>query len=333
MSYHDVLNYLIQKTQVVELCNQLGVRIAVCPEWNGRVLTSTCDGLEGDSFGGVNVQAIDAERFEDFGGEDHWTISPLVHSFTVETIRENKAVLQRTIQMADANGTTAEFQLSRAISLLSRQNIGTLFGDVITDSLERDDVSVVGFCTENTVRSQENVCVASRLRGMFNANPNAVIILSIPPDSFASASSLVDIDYLGGSPHGRIRHLPQTLLVRADGQRHCRITMPFSFSSSIIGAVEFRLGTLTLWTCDLPGDSEEDMVRIYNHGRSHVSESDLAAYYEMNCFSAPQELQPDNSLTYCQSILHLNADNTILDDLVQQIFEVSLAEISQKMFR
>jgi len=332
MPYHDALNYLAQKTSVIELYNQWGGRVAICPEWNGRVMTSACDGLEGDSFGCINVRAIDAEFVEDYGGEDHWTLSPVVHSFAVETLKEHKAVLQRTLRMHDAHGVSGEFHLTRSIFLLGRRNIGTLFGDAVADSLEREDVSAVSFRTENIVRSQENARVASRLRGMFNASPNTIIILATPPEDFETGQSSVMIDYLGGAPHSRIRYLPQTMLIRADGRKHCQVTLPFPDVPPIIGAIELRLGTLTLWTFDLPNVSENDVVRIYNSSHSPTQGLDWATHYEVNCFSAAQKMLPEESFTYCQSLLHLNAGNDVLGNLVRQIFDVSLEDISRKMF-
>ena len=331
MSYHDALNYLAQKTSVIELYDQWGGRVAICPEWNGRILTSTCDGLDGESFGCVNVQAIDDECAEDYGGEDHWTLSPIVHPFTVDTIKEHKAVLQRTLQTNDANGVPVEFHLSRTISLLHKQKIEALFGDIVADALTQENVSAVGFHTENTVKTPEKACVASRLRGMFNPSPNTVIILSTPSEDFATESSPIDIDYQGGSPHGRIRHLPQNLLVHADGRGQCQITMPFPDAPPILGAIELRFGTLTLWTFDVPNGSEANAIRLYNSGRSHAEELDRMAYYETNCFSAAQELLPEDSLTYCQTTLHLNAGNDVLDNLVRQVFDVSLEAIAKKM--
>ena len=330
MSYHDALNYLVQKTSVIELYDQLGGRIAVCPDWNGKVLTSTSSGLEGDSFGYINVQAIDTECFEDFGGEDQWTISPSVYSFAVEDIKENKAVLQRVLRMADANGTPVECHLTRSISLLSRKNIGALFGDAVADSLEQSDVSVISFHSENTIRTQEKAWIACRQRGMFNTSPHTFVIVSTPPENFVLEPFRADIDYLGSSPHGRIRHLSQALLIRADGHGRCQVTMPYSVSPPIFGAVELRSGTLTLWTFDLPEEShQEDKIRIYNPGRCHSSEPDWATYYEMNCFSAVQELQPEHSLTYCQCTVHLTADNALLDGIVRQVFGVSLKDFPQ----
>ncbi|MDR0326952.1 MAG: hypothetical protein LBI05_01510 [Planctomycetaceae bacterium] len=337
MSYHDAINYLAQKTSVIELYDQLGGRVAVCPEWNGRVLTSTDGGLEGDSFGFVNVQAIDTDHYEDFGGEDLWTISPLIHSFSVESIKENKAVLQRTLPMTDANGTHVEFHLTRSISMLNKRKIETFFDETVAESLEQENVSVVGFRSENAVWSQEKAWVASRLRGMFNASPHMVIIVATPPeDDFAleppPETFPAEIDYLGGSPHGRIRHLPQALLIRADGQGRCQTTMPCN-AVPMVGAVERRSGTLTLWTFDLPGDSDEDVTRIYNSGRTHPDEQEIAAYYEVNCFSATKKLHPEQSFTYSQCTLHINADNPTLDHLVRHLFSVSMEEISRKMFR
>ena len=218
--------------------------------------------------------------------------------------------------------------------MLNRQKIGTLFGDFLAESLEQENVSVVCFHTENTVRAKETAWVASRQRGMFNASPHRCIIVSTPPeDDFEPEPFPVDIDYLGGSPHSRIRYLPQALLIRADGDGRCRATIPFSHSPPILGALELRLGTLTLWTFDLPEDSGDDIVRIYNSGRSHGRTLDWATYYEINCFSAAQKLQTEQPLTYCQGTLHLHADKETLRTIIWQIFDVSLDDISRKILR
>ena len=333
MSYHDALNYLVQKTSVIELYDQLGGRVAVCPDWNGRVMTSTNGGLEGDSFGCINVQAIETDCYEDFGGEDIWRLSPLIYTFTLESIKDNKTVLQRTLRKADANGTSVEFHLTRSISLLSRYQAGAMFGGVVEDALKHSDVSVVGFHTENTVQTQERAYVASRQRGMFNASPHTAVIVSEPPVSFAPEPFSVDIDYLGSAPHGRIRHLPKALLIRADGHGQCQVTMPFAATPPTFGAIERRSGTLTLWTFDLPNGCSEtnDIIRIYNPGHLHGDKFDWAAYYEMNCFSSVRELESDIPLTYAQCTLHINADNAVLGEIIREVFSTSLEEISHKM--
>ena len=333
MSYHDALNYLAERTSVVELYDRLGGRVAVCPEWNGRILTSTFGGLEGNSFGCINTQAIDTGDSENFGGEDQWTISPLAISFAVESTKENNVVLRRTLRMADANGKPAEFYLMRSISLLGRQKIGTLFGDTVADALKQDDVSVVAFRSKNTVMSQEKACLASRQRGMFNAYPHTFIIISTPPEGFLTEPLQVDIDYLGGAPHGRIRRLlsgdsSRAQLIRADGHGWCQATIPFSAAPPIFGAVELRFGVLTLLMFDVPDGmaKDEDVIRICNHGRPQRDRWGWATYYEINSFSATREFLPGSSLSLFQYVLHISADNEILDRIVREIFDVSLKE-------
>ena len=54
MSYGEDREFLAKHTKVVELTNEDGARVAVTPDWQGRVMTSTCDGPGGTSFGFIN---------------------------------------------------------------------------------------------------------------------------------------------------------------------------------------------------------------------------------------------------------------------------------------
>ena len=80
MSYGDVREFLAKHTQLIELTNDNGARVAVCPEWQGRVMTSTCGGMEGLSFGFVNNEFITAGKanlhFNNFGAEERLWLSP-----------------------------------------------------------------------------------------------------------------------------------------------------------------------------------------------------------------------------------------------------------------
>ena len=62
MSYGEARDFLAKHTKLVELTNEEGARVAVCPEWQGRVMTSTCGGLDGPSFGFVNHEFIEAGK-------------------------------------------------------------------------------------------------------------------------------------------------------------------------------------------------------------------------------------------------------------------------------
>ena len=56
--------FLAKHTKVVELTNDAGAGVAIAPEWQGRVMTSTCDGLDGPSFGFINRDYIEAGKLD-----------------------------------------------------------------------------------------------------------------------------------------------------------------------------------------------------------------------------------------------------------------------------
>ena len=80
MSYGEACQFLSQHTTLLELSDSHGARVAICPEWQGRVMTSTCDGPAGPSFGFINREFIEAGQpnphFNNYGAEDRLWLSP-----------------------------------------------------------------------------------------------------------------------------------------------------------------------------------------------------------------------------------------------------------------
>ena len=79
MTYAETVAFLKKHTKVVELTDG-NARVAICPEWQGRVMTSTCGGPNGQSFGFVNDEFINAGKpnlnFNNYGGEERLWLSP-----------------------------------------------------------------------------------------------------------------------------------------------------------------------------------------------------------------------------------------------------------------
>jgi hypothetical protein len=80
MSYAKVRDFLTKHTELIELIGPDGARVAVAPRYQGRVMTSSCNGPDGMSFGFVNRDFISAgipnEHFNNYGGEERMWISP-----------------------------------------------------------------------------------------------------------------------------------------------------------------------------------------------------------------------------------------------------------------
>ncbi len=80
-TFGDDLKFLKKHTEVVVLSDASGSsQVAVLPEMQGRVMTSSAGGLGGLSFGWINRELVSSGKFvkqmNAFGGEDRFWIGP-----------------------------------------------------------------------------------------------------------------------------------------------------------------------------------------------------------------------------------------------------------------
>jgi hypothetical protein len=349
VSYRDAVNYLGTKTRIHELYNQIGGRIVICPDWNGNVMTSTCDGIDGNSFGLINVKAIDAGKTDWFynshGGEDQFIFLPETGTFVIDSLPQPSVLrMRRSVRLNADHGNRAELDIIRTVRLLERHEIHFAFGNAAAISLDQMDVSFVGFVTVNSIvnsaiRSPSwSHPVSIQVRGMFNSGQSTVAIIpfqSVNENELESAVP-VDTDFFGSSPHGRLRFLPSAVLLRTDGKLRCQVTTSRNQIKPVLGAIDFREGTLTLVAFDLElpyWDESEQTVRAYNHGPSFPGETEFAQFYEFNIFSLIHELPHGETQTLHQYTLHINADNRTLTYLVQEVLGVEYEQVYEKMMK
>ena len=87
-TFGDDLAFLKQHTEVVILSNTSGnSQVAIIPAMQGRVMTSTAEGLEGLSFGWINRELVASgktvEHINVYGGEDRFWIGPEGGEFSI----------------------------------------------------------------------------------------------------------------------------------------------------------------------------------------------------------------------------------------------------------
>lgn len=282
MSYRDAKSFLESKTVVHELINELGGRIAVCPEWNGRVMTSTWDGLDGDSAGLIRVREIERGPLRDaclaIGGEDQFGLSPTYGSFGVRVFPEDDFPeglygyregpfevdsiptdpilrMRRSIQFVNRQRHQFELNILRSVRLLSLQDIQHSWGGPLYDVLDQNDVSYVGFETSNTVINlglplhPKTGLFSIQTRSMFNASSHVVVF--VPFRVLTTQETNVpelELEFYYGkaAPHGVFRRDARNILLRADGKRRCAVSVPKKQVCPYLGAVDYHNGTLLL---------------------------------------------------------------------------------------
>jgi hypothetical protein len=294
MTYRETLEFLGRHTKVVELTDDRGARVAVCPEWQGRVMTSTCGGTAGPSFGFVNRPFIEAgkpdPKFNNYGGEDRFWLSPEGGQFSLwfkpgeEQTLENwstppalnegawevasrpgdpDCVMTTEMRFQNASASQFELDVARRVRLLGAEGFRGLFSESAVDALGRSGLKMVAFETINEITNQgaplakETGLVSIWIPGMLCAGPETVAIVPYKPGRDAELGPVVKSDYFGRIPTERLTVTPRAVLFAADGHYRSKIGTSQRRARNVLGSIDFASSVLTVVQFTMPEDPAE----------------------------------------------------------------------------
>lgn len=291
MSYAEAKAFLAKYTKVIELTDGREAFVAVTPEWQGRVMTSTCGSVTGPSFGFINREFIEAGRpdphFSNYGGEDRFWLCPeggqfslwfkpgakqtLENWFTPPALNEgawhaepvvDKRAVRMHAQLKFQNASATDFDLDviREVRLLSDADLHRLFGPDVVRLIKSKDVQLVAYETDNQITnrgapmSKEKGLVSIWILGMLNSGPKTVVIVPYKPGDEAELGPVVKADYFGVVPKERLYVTPQTVLFLGDGKYRSKIGISQRRACQVLGSMDFEAGVLTLVHFTMPDD-------------------------------------------------------------------------------
>jgi len=294
MSYLKERDFLAEHTKVVELFNDRGARVAACPQWQGRVMTSTCGGLEGPSFGFINHEFIRAgkhdPKFNNYGAEDrmwlspeggqfslwfkpgqpqdihHWQTPPALNEGAFEVVAQqhhSSCRMARRMELINASGTAFDLAVTREVRLLDQADLAGVLGPAAAESLGSGSVQWVGYETVNTITnrgpamSKPKGLVSIWILGMLNAGPKTVVIVPYRQGAFELLGPVVKSDYFGTIPPERLKITPEAILFCADGNYRAKIGTSQRRARNVLGSVDFQAGVLTLVSFTMPDDPSQ----------------------------------------------------------------------------
>lgn len=283
--------FLQRYTTVVELTRG-DARVLLTPAWQGRVMTSTCEGERGRSFGFVHREFIAAGqsdlRFNNYGGEERLWLSPeggpfslwfkpgaaqtLENWYTPPALNEQRwelvgdaepqrCTMRARLEVENAAGTKFAFDLERTVRLLSGDEVRRALGAEVAALLDRKEVLWVGYESDNRLTnrgaalSKKSGLVSIWMLGMLNSGPKTVVVAPFR----GSAESLADAvtsDYFGPIPSDRLKLLRSAVLFRADAQYRSKIGLGPTRAKSVLGGIDFAAPSVTLVHFDLPEHPE-----------------------------------------------------------------------------
>lgn len=253
-------------------------QVVVVPAYQGRVMTSTANGMDGTSFGWINRDLIVSGKrlahMNPYGGEDrfwlgpeggqfalyfkpgnpfdfeHWQTPALIDTEPFDLVNKtNESVsFAKDARLTNYSGTEFTFHVERTIDLIDASRAAKLLG-----AGDLADVEMVGYESINTLTNtggeawrKESGLLSIWILGMFTPSPETTIVIPIVRGSEAALGPKVNDAYFGAVPPDRLRVEEDRIYFRGDGQQRGKIGVPPGRVKPVCGSYDAAGNTLTV---------------------------------------------------------------------------------------
>ena len=340
------LNFLkkLHKDIVILSDDSAGAHVIILPGYQGRVMTSTAEGLSGMSFGWLNHELIASGKstphFSAFGGEERFWLGPEGGQFSIyfskgkDFIFDNwfvpkeidtepfnllyfdnsKAAFEKDMKLENYSGTIFDLKVNRTISLLTKNKIQEYVGRL------PDGVKFVGFESENTLTNtgsktwdKQTGLLSIWILSMLNANDSTIIIMPLKKtDSLQTNKTLTD-DYFGKVPSDRLKNSDGLILFKADGNYRSKIGISPEGALPIAGSYDSKNEVLTITQFSIPEGASDYVNSLWKIQEDPFS-GDVANAYndgpidgkQMGKFYELESSSPGASLSSGEQITHVH---------------------------
>lgn len=281
---YDV-SYLSEKDEglIVLTSADEKAQLILSAKYQGKVFTSTANGLDGNSHGFVNYNFFDAGVVDDhmngFGGEDRFWLGPEggrysiyfepgkeqvydhwhtpkaidIEEWKVIHATDEKVVFMKEMEQQNYVGTLLNIEIERKVSLLS--------ADEIEDKLQielPEGVGGVAYETTNSITNRnefewtpETGTICIWMLDMLNPSEGAVTLIPYNRGDEKDLGKVVTSDYFGAIPADRLKDDEGILYFKTDGKSRGKLGMNAKRTKSIAGNWDPLEKRLTLVTFDI----------------------------------------------------------------------------------
>jgi hypothetical protein len=274
------VNFLSRHTEVLTIQpdRTSNAMIAVCPQLQGRVMTSSAAGPGGYSYGWINRELIASgekrRHIHAFGGEDRFWLGPEGGPFSVffasgepqdfehwqtpapfdsepwDVARRagDNVLLRKKMKIVNASGAAFDLEVQREIRALGGNDPGKILGIQPTSF-----VRWVGYQSRNKITNlgdrewkRESGLISVWILGMLNPSPGATIVLPYREGPDEKYGPVVNDTYFGKVPADRLKVTPGVIYFKGDGQFRSKIGISPRRSLGVIGCYDSENETLTV---------------------------------------------------------------------------------------
>lgn len=253
-SYGGDLEFLrAHVADIVELTDATGqARIAVSAKYQGRVMTSTAQGLSGDSYGWINYDLIRSgevlDQFNPVGGEERFWIGPeggqyafyfsagdafdisnwqvpyLVDTVSFEQSKPDPGRLryEQRATVTNYSGVDFDIAVQRDVVIVGKDSLLKRTG------IDVDNLEFVAYETINRITNtgagawqKDNGLMSIWLLSMLRPSDQTVALVPFKPA--AGVDTLITTNYFGEVPADRLVQLDSVLILKCDGKFRSKI--------------------------------------------------------------------------------------------------------------
>jgi len=285
--YSSDREFLDKYIDIIEL-RKGNSSVLIAPAWQGRVMTSTCEGDKGFSFGWINYELISSgdtlAHINPYGGEErlwlgpeggqyalffkkgdpfeyeYWQTPPVMdtESFVVVAENDTQVVFNKQFRLTNYSGTEFDFLITRTVKILGIGEISKLL------EADLEGLNTVAYSSENVIENtgdkkwtKDRGLVSIWMLGMFKPSPSATVIIPFREGTADKYGPKVNDNYFGNIPEERLKIKDNIVYFKADGRKRGKIGIPPLRSKGIMGSYDPANNALTLLITDIPGDKHE----------------------------------------------------------------------------
>jgi len=339
--------------------------LAICPGYQGRVMTSTSGGREGLSYGWLNYKLIESgeimQHINPVGGEDRFWLGPeggqfslyfepgdefifdnwqtpaVIDTVTYDLVSKNEksAIFKKEFNLVNYSGNELKLKVDRSISLLSASDLPGILSAELPDKL-----NTVAYQSSNTITNtgespwtKETGALSVWVLGMFNPSPSMTIFIPFKEGAEEELGQKVNDTYFGKVPADRLIVGDGILYFKGDGQYRSKIGLNPKRALSLMGSYDEEAKVLTIVKYSKPVGVTDDVNSMWELQEEPFAGDAANSYNDgpvdgsaMGPFYELESSSPAAFLAPNESMTHLHTTIHIQGE------EDDLDVITQKLF-
>jgi len=270
------MQFLAENDSVVLLQDGKAM-VLVSPKYQGRVMTSSSQGMSGLSYGWLNYDLIHSgeilahinpvggeERFwlgpeggqfsiyfspgSDFVFEDWQTPPPIdTQPYKLTKVDGKKlAHFESQFQLMNYSSYTFDVKVDREVKILSREEIEKFIG-------VKDKIDMVAYQTRNSITNageeawtEDTGALSIWLLGMYRPTEQTVVIVPFKQGDEPELGPIVNDDYFGKVSEDRLKVIDGNIYFKADGASRGKIGLSPMRARNYMGSFDAKNEVLSL---------------------------------------------------------------------------------------